>query len=1135
MALTNRQRVDKGFTLLRDGLSPFVERELASAHGERWMDEISYRHGRELEELPDGSIRWDTQALLKAMINRWHDAFRRTLGHFERSLVSELLEHRNRYAHDETFSSDDTLRALDSMGRLLQAISAPEQAKSVDGIKVELQRTVFSEQARQKTRQVAAIEINAEAGLRPWREVVSPHPDVSSGRYVQAEFAADLAQVARGEGTDEYRDPVEFFRRTFLTDGLQHLLSGALRRLSGREGDPVVELQTNFGGGKTHSMLALYHLFGETPAADLPGLEPILKASEVDKVPVARRAVLVGTALSPAEVSVKPDGTRVHTIWGEMAWQLGGKDAYMRLQASDKKGKSPGSKDLADIFSALAPCIVLIDEWVAYARQLVGDRNLPAGDFEAQASFAQALTEAAKAARQTLVVASVPASKVEIGGENGQYALESLRNTFERLGTPWRPASADEGFEIVRRRLFENIADRDKFTERDAVVDAYARMYRGSPADFPSGCGEGSYRRKLENAYPIHPEFFDRLYGDWSTLDKFQRTRGVLRLLAKVIHRLWESNDSGLLIMPSSVPIDDGAVKSEMTRYLHDVWEPIISEDVDGPSSLPLEVDRNTPNLGRYSACRRVARTLYIGTAPGAEGKNPGIDDRSVRLGCTQPGESAATFGDALRRISERAKHVHQDGNRYWLSTKANLNRVAEDRANELLRQTEELHEEIKRRLRDDRSRGEFRGVHVCPESSSEVGDEAETRLVILGPLSVHRRAQDDSAAMKAAREILEHRGNSPRINRNTLVFLAPDGQRLAELMQGVAHCLAWQSILDDEINLDLTASQKRQANTKVKDAERTVDLRLQETWVHALVPNQPTPTADIGWDEIRISGTESLPKRTATKLRTEELIMPQMGGARLRMELDRNLWADKDHVSLGDLYEWFPRYLYLPRIIHQDTILDAAREGATGLLVDETFCIAEGYDEAKSRYTGLQLRARGGTPFSARTLLVKPDVAKAQIKKDEEPKCPRCEAKEPEWDAGQGRCNKCRYGWPVPKTCPECEAPEPEWNPAEGKCAKCGYEETEPPPPPPPPPPPERKTTLFVGSVHLDDSRVGRDAGRIADEVLSHLTTLPGAKAKVTLEVEIEVSEGIGDDVVRIVTENANTLKFTSSSFEKE
>ena len=1110
MAITNRERVQRGLDYLRAGLIPFVERELKAQMGDLWINDVSYKMNRDLKRLPDGSYEWDTPSLLKAMMGNWRDIFGRTLGHFERSLVSELLETRNAWAHERTFSSEDTLRALDSIGRLLTAVSAHAQAKEVDKIKVELQRTVFAEQARQQTRNVPLIEGQPTSGLTPWRDVVMPHKDVATGRYVQAEFAADLAQVARGEGSDEYRNPTEFFRRTFITDGLRELLSGALLRLDGREGDPVVELQTNFGGGKTHSMLALYHLFGDTPSSSLSGMEAILKDVGVEQAPTARRAVLVGTALSPGEVSRKAGGVEVRTLWGEIAWQLGGKDAYDMVAESDAKGISPGSEALATMFSALSPCVVLIDEWVAYGRQLVGKRGLPAGDFEAQASFAQALTEAAKAADRTLVVASIPASKIEIGGEHGEYALEALRNVFERLGTPWRPASADEGFEIVRRRLFEPITDKDAFAARDAVVDAYARMYKQSSADFPSGCGEGSYRRKLEAAYPIHPELFDRLYGEWSTLDKFQRTRGVLRLLAKVIHRLWESQHGGLMIMPSSIPMDDPGVKSELTKYIPDVWEPIISSDVDGVNSLPVEIDRATPTLQRYSACRRVARTLYVGTAPGAEGKNPGIDDRAVRLGCTQPGESPATFGDALRRVSERAKHIHQDGNRYWLSTKANLNRVAEDRAADLLRQPEELHAELVRWLRKDRTRGDFRGVHVCPEGSSEVGDETEARLVILGPKFPHRKGQDESAAMAEARAVLENRGNSPRINRNTLVFLAPDVQRLEELMSAAAYYRAWQSIWDDRESLNLDSFGRRQAQTKVKDGEEAVNLRIGETWVHALVPMQADPTADITWEEIRISGQDTLAKRTSTKLKHDELLVPQMGGIRLRKDLDDYLWTDKDHVSIGQLVEWFPRYLYLPRIVSRDTLIGAVKDGAGLLLVDETFAFASGYDEDKGRYVGLQMRAAQSTVYDHGTLLVKPDVAKAQIQRDEEEEEERRRLREKQPTVTPEQTGCVDEGGGHVRL--DGEPPSPEW-----------------------PPPEQRKPTRFVGSVQLDGNRIGRDAGRVAEEVIQHVSTLPGAKVEVTLEIHVQVPDGIEEDVVRTVTENANTLKFNSHGFEKE
>src|SRR5262249_50238995 len=153
-------------------------------------------------------------------------------------------------------------RALDSAGRLLSAVAAP-QAAEIEKLKMELLRIRFDEQARNEKRKTAgtAIEGTAVVGLKPWREVVTPHADVASGRYQQAEVAADLWQVHLGEGTDEYRDPVEFFRRTYLTESLRRMLVGAVRRLTGKGGDPVVQLQTNFGGGKTHSMLALYHLF----------------------------------------------------------------------------------------------------------------------------------------------------------------------------------------------------------------------------------------------------------------------------------------------------------------------------------------------------------------------------------------------------------------------------------------------------------------------------------------------------------------------------------------------------------------------------------------------------------------------------------------------------------------------------------------------------------------------------------------------------------------------------------------------------------------------------------------------------------------------------------------------------------
>ncbi len=710
MAITNHERVGKALELLKAGLGPFVEREIKTAIA---ANALSMQKVKSFVDDPmlanKGIVEWDAGALLKLMWETWNEVFRKTLGFADRSLVSEIRDWRNKWAHQAPTSSDDAYRALDSAGRLLSSVSAT-QADDIEKIKTELLRVRFDEQARNEKRKSSsiAIESGVTGSLKPWREVVMPHEDVASGRYQQAEFAADLWQVHLGEGTDEYRNPVEFFRRTYLTASLKEMLVGAVRRLTVGGGDPVVQLQTNFGGGKTHSMLALYHLFSGIAPTELAGIDAVMQEAGTSKVPTARRVVLVGNKISPGNPSTKPDGTVVRTLWGELAWQLGGKKAFARVAADDEKATSPGDV-LRELFNEYGPCLILIDEWVAYARQLHDQSDLPAGGFETQFSFAQVLTESAKLAKNCLLVISLPASDtsvhshsddVEVGGTRGREALDRLRNVVGRVESSWRPASAEEGFEIVRRRLFQPLSDPAQFKDRDVVARAFAEFYRTQQAEFPVECRESEYEQRIKMAYPIHPEIFDRLYTDWSTLVKFQRTRGVLRLMAAVIHSLWEKGDRNPLILPGFVAIDDARVQSELTRYLSDNWVPVIEKDVDGPNSLPLKLDSELPNLGKFSACRRVARAIYMGSAPTTAAAHKGIEDRRVKLGCVMPGESPAVFGDALRRMAGAATYLYQDGPHYWYSTQPTVTKLAEDRAEQLKREPDKVAAELERRLR---------------------------------------------------------------------------------------------------------------------------------------------------------------------------------------------------------------------------------------------------------------------------------------------------------------------------------------------------------------------------------------------------------------------------------------------------
>ena len=768
MAITNQERVGKAIELLRVGLAPFVEREVQASvrAGTVRMDTVRrFADDPRLGEKP--IAQWDAAGLLKLMWETWNDVFKRTLGFAERSLVSELREWRNKWAHQEPFSSDDADRALDSASRLLAAVSAP-QADEVGKMKIELRRLVFDEQVRGEKRKAGGslIEPAAAGNLKAWREVVTPHADVASGRYQQAEFAADLWQVHLGQGSDEYRKPVEFFRRTFLTESLKRLLVGSVQRLSGSGGDPVVQLQTNFGGGKTHSMLALYHLFGGASPGELAGIEAVLAEAGVKSLPKAKRVVLVGNKISPGNPVTKRDGTVVRTLWGELAYQLGPK-AFARIAKDDERATSPGDV-LRELFVECGPCLVLVDEWVAYARQLHDQSDLPAGSFETQFTFAQALTESAKLAKNCLLVVSLPASDtagsphtraddVEVGGVRGREALERLRNVVGRLEAPWRPATAEEGFEIVRRRLFEPIAG-EMFKQRDLTARAFADLYRAQGAEFPPECRSGDYEKRIQAAYPIHPEIFDRLYTDWSTLVKFQRTRGVLRLMAAVIHSLWEKGDRSPLILPSTVPIDDQRIQFELTRYLSDNWVPIIEKDVDGPNSLPLRIDSDVPNLGKVSATRRVARTIYLGSAPTATAAHRGLEDRRVKLGCVMPGESPAVFGDALRRLAAAATYLYQDGPRAWYSTQPTVTNLADDRAEQLKRDPDKIAAELDARLRTDLKRsGDFSRIHALPRSGADVPDDYDARLVVLPAEHAYSR-ESGNAAEVAAKAIIESR-----------------------------------------------------------------------------------------------------------------------------------------------------------------------------------------------------------------------------------------------------------------------------------------------------------------------------------------------------------------------------------------
>lgn len=767
---------------------------------------------------------------------------------------------------------------------------------------------------------------------KPWREIAVPHEDVRKGNFLQAEFAADLTRVRAGSAAAEYQDPVQFFRRTFITEGMRLLLDSVVRRLSGRGGDPVIQLQTAFGGGKTHTMLAVFHLASaQAQASDLQGVPAILDAAGAADLPRARIVVLDGNALSPNQPKLH-EGQSVRTLWGELAWQLGGLPAFEHVRGADESGTSPGKDVLAALLAAHAPCVILIDELVRYVAQFEEGRVLTGGSFDSNLSFVQALTEALKAVPNALMLASLPESEREAGSQRGIKALQSLSHYFGRVQALWKPVATEEAFEIVRRRLFAEIADKKG---AEAACRAFAEFYVANPADFPHETQQARYLSRLQQAYPIHPEVFDRLYEDWSSLDNFQRTRGVLKLMAKVVHRLWKGSNNDLMVMPGNLPLDDSEVRNEALYYLPQGWDPVLEGDIDGDRSEAAEIESREPLLGSLHACRRATRTIFLGSAPTTvEQANRGITMEHVLLGAAQPGQPTGRIKDAVARLTDSLHYLNVNGNRYWFDTRPNLRREMEDRRKRF-REQDDVRPAIRERLSKLFVSGSFGGVHVFA-GPGDVPDDWQLRLVLLPPDAGHSKT-GASLAIERAAEVLRDRGGQPRVKQNRLIFLVPDQDVLPRLRDQVRTLLAWQSIVTDSrdgrLNLDMYMG--RQAAKSLEDAQEGVKRVLREAYKWLLVPVQhakgdqaPGP---LEWERLTVNpAAANFTGEVERVLKDNELVIYEWAPVHLSTLLRAWFWkADAVHAGALDVWQKTCCYLYMPRLKDEEVYRRALGAGA--------------------------------------------------------------------------------------------------------------------------------------------------------------------------------------------------------------
>jgi predicted AAA+ superfamily ATPase len=676
----------------------------------------------------------------------------------------------------------------------------------------------------------------------------------------------------------------------------------------------------------------------------------------------------------------------------------------------------------------------------------------------------------------------------------------------------WKPVATEEAFEIVRRRLFEPVID---VAAREAVCRAFAEAYISEGAKLPGETQEGRYLTRLVQAYPIHPELFDRLYEDWTTIQGFQRTRGVLKLMAKVIYRLWKDNNADLMIMPGSLPLYEGNTRHELVYHIAPGCDAVLEKDIDGDRAETTHLENKEPRFGSLNAARRVARTLFLGSAPAASGAKPGIrglDRAHVLLGCLQPGQSASTYVDALGRLSDRLHYLNasgdkaQDATRFWFDTRANLRREMEDRKARFSDQNE-VRGKLAEVLRKLAGTGNgFEGVHVFTPHG-DVPDDGSLRLCFLPPEKYYLKTETRLATEEVL-DFVRNNGTKPRYRGNRLLFVAPDQSSLARLRDSIRTALAWGSITDDvkDGRLNIDRLQEQQAKKELVTAEEVLPRVARECYKWLLCPVMAQPTdKQITVEAFSLNPAGNAYGSEVERVAAEnELIITTWSPVHLRNRLREIYWKpDRTAVNAMAFWEDTQRYLYLPRLKDRSVLSQAIVKGAA---TKDFFATA--YGQAVDTFEGFKF-GDANIQLDDTLLLIEPEAAKAHEA--------AIAAKVVAAAASAAHSNPNPTGSAQPGAPTSLPL-------SSGATAPVAPSNT---------PATQLKSKAFYGSVEVNASTAKMRMVQIAEEVIALLASDPTANVKVSVEISAEYTNGASDQIKRAVSENSASLKFKTKTWE--
>lgn len=928
MKQVQQDNLFKAFGLFIEAFRPYVVALLMKEAGDKWpawfvealypQQRDNWNQGLRSGSAPEALIDYP---YLKSFALKYKDLLRTDFGKDTNNLPSKLdaiYEVRNKLAHFREITEDEFALTFINMKGIARALQMDELEEALAA----LQEAKEKEPANKG---VANVSLPLEYGaLIPWFRVVTPHMDIKQGRLDESVFAANLAEVALGNGREIYSNPGVFFSKTYFTAGLKNIAKTVLKGLNGKEDaeNRVISLQTGFGGGKTHTLISLYHLskWGKN-AINSHYTKDLLAYTGEPEFDSANIAVFTNTTNDPANGRQAEEGIHIQTIWGELAYQLGGKAAYELVRKNDEQLIAPAGI-FKQVLAQYKPALILVDELADYCVKASARKAGNSSLADQTISFMQELTEAVSGTNNCVAVITLPASVQEVGNTpEAQAILSSLQKRVSRVGADTQPVADEEIYEVIRRRLFEDIGDSNTI---ESIADHYMRMYQEYWSELPPNANKSEYKQKIIKSYPFHPELIDVFRSRWASHHDFQRTRGVLRLLAAIVSDLWKRQQSlpggNAMIHPGVVNFANlDALSGQLKKLYGNGYDSVISADVAGSSSNSFKIDSNKKEYGDWYLTQSIASVILMNSF-GSEGTNKGISVPELKLNLLVPhGFNHNSINGALDELESNAYYLYYAqssslGKRYWFHTKPNINILINQAKSDI--KSEDISAEILNRLHQ-----KSRNVHafnVLVNPAEDIPEQQKPTLLILSPNHLANPNGINGKTLTLIEKIATKKGNSERIYRNTFLFLGCSELGIGKLQSDVREYLACQKIRN-EYHSQLEQEQKADLQKRIEDASKSTESSMVAAYSMVTRFSAKNGSEVLQIRQFKDSLDAQINTNILDALREEEWLLDSIGLSTLR---NNNLLPTLEQpVKAKDIYEAFLRFDDKPMITGPDAV----------------------------------------------------------------------------------------------------------------------------------------------------------------------------------------------------------------------